>query len=142
MWSSFHGAVGATIAISSPDPVLGLGAAFVSHFVADYIGETGYKSNKQAALYEGSLLLLFALGAYLSGEFWLAVAGWIFANLPDLIDKPRRILFGKKEWFSCHNGVGLFQYKGKKLGYPVQIRLTRTQTIALNVIATVLWVIL
>jgi hypothetical protein len=139
MWSSFHASVGAAIVLATPDPVVGLGLAFLSHFVVDYIGETGYKSLKEAAFAEGNLLAIYITAASL-GDFWLLMGAWVMANLPDLIDKPRRLIWGKEEWFSCHNGKGLFQAFGKKLGYPVLCRLTYTQTVVLNIVSTLIFV--
>ena len=65
-------------------------------------------------------------------------AVWILSNLPDLIDKPLRWFFGLPEWFSCHNGKGLFQWRGRKLGYPVKAKLSRDATLAANVGGTLL----
>jgi hypothetical protein len=139
-WSSTHGAIGGAIVLITPDPVLGLGLAFVSHFVMDYIGETGYKDLKEAAFIEACLLGIYIASATL-GDFWLLMGGWVMANLPDLIDKPRRLIWKKKEWFSCHDGVGLFQWFGIKLGYPVLVRLTYWQTMLWNVGTTVLFML-
>lgn len=124
---------------ASPDPVIGAGLAFISHFVVDYIGESSIGTTKESAAIEASLLLLYIVGAWATGAFWICMIGWVMANLPDLIDKPRRIIFGKQEWFSCHNGLGLFQYKGRKLGYPIQFKITKEQTILSNISATIVW---
>ena len=126
----------------SPNP-LGAGLAFVSHFLVDYIGESGIGSTKRSATIEGALLIAYFLGAYLGGVFVLGLIGWVMGNLPDLIDKPNRWFRGKKEWFSCHNGDGLFKFKlgtkYYKLGYPVQYRITKQQTLAFNITSTVVW---
>jgi len=141
MWSSSHAAVGGTIVLATPNPVVGLGLAFVSHFVLDYIGETGYKDLREAAFFEINLLTIYIVSASL-GDFWWLMGGWVMANLPDLIDKPRRLIWKKKEWFSCHNGVGLFQWFGIKLGYPVLVRLNYHQTVTLNIGSTLLFMLL
>lgn len=140
MYSSFHGAVGAAIVLATPDPVVGLGLAFVSHFVMDYLGEKGYKTLTESIVMESCLLAIYASAASL-GNFWLLMGAWVMANLPDLIDKPLRIIGGRKEWFSCHNGKGLFQAFGYKLGYPVAVRLTYNQTVFANVASTILLVV-
>jgi hypothetical protein len=135
MWSSTHGAIGGAIVLVTPDPVMGLGLAFLSHFVMDYLGETSYKSLKEAAIVEANLLLVYICASTL-GDFWLLMGGWVMANLPDLIDKPLRIIWGKREWFSCHNGKGLFQAFGYKLGYPVALPLTYWGTMLWNIAST------
>jgi len=142
MYSSAHGVIGAMAVTVVPDPVAGLAVAFFSHFVLDYIGEASIGNTKQSALIEGALLLVYLIGAALSPSPWLYIAAWIAANLPDLIDKPMRWIFGRKEWFSCHNGKGLFQYKGRKLGYPVLYNLNYTTTLLCNIGGTVVFFLL
>lgn len=135
MYSSAHAAVGATIVVSCPDPVTGLGFAFLSHFLLDYIGESSIRKSVQ---WEVSLLIVYLLAAAVAGELLLFCAAWIASNLPDLIDKPARWYLGRPEWFSCHNGPGCFQYKGRKLGYPTIVKLNELQTITANVLSTLL----
>ena len=139
MWFSVHGTTGAAITLATGDYVLGGLVAFVSHFVWDYVGESGLKDRFHALTIEATCFAMFLVGAYLFGNFWLASFGYVMGCMPDLIDKPRRLIFGKKEWFSCHNGVGLFQYKGKKLGYPVKYPLDDLQTALLNYGVSILW---
>jgi hypothetical protein len=139
MWFSVHGTTGAAITLATGDYILGGSVAFVSHFVWDYLGESGLKDKFHATIIEATAFAMFLVGAYLFGNFWLASFGYIMGCLPDLIDKPRRLIFGKKEWFSCHNGPGLFQYKGKKLGYPVRYSLNDVQTALLNYGVSILW---
>ena len=139
MWFSVHGTTGAAITLATGDYVLGGSVAFVSHFVWDYVGESGLKDKFHATIIEATAFAMFLVGAYLFGNFWLASFGYIMGCMPDLIDKPRRLIFGKKEWFSCHNGPGLFQWKGKKLGYPVLVRLDDVQTALLNYGVSILW---
>ena len=139
MWFSVHGTTGAAITLATGDYILGGSVAFVSHFVWDYVGESGLKDQFHATIIEATAFAMFLVGAYLFGNFWLASFGYIMGCMPDLIDKPRRLIFGKKEWFSCHNGEGLFQYKGKKLGYPVLVRLDDVQTAVLNYGVSILW---
>lgn len=141
MYSSFHGAVGGAIMIAMPNP-LGAAVAFASHFVVDYIGESSIGNTKRWAVIEGSLFIAYLLAAYFGGVFTLGIVGWVMANLPDLIDKPNRLFRGKKEWFSCHNGVGLFQYKGFKLGFPVKISVSKENTLVLNFFATIVWMLI
>ena len=127
--------------IAMPNP-LGAAVAFVSHFVVDYIGESSIGNTKRWATIEGSLFIAYLLAAYFGGVFTLGIVGWVMANLPDLIDKPNRLFRGKKEWFSCHNGVGLFQYKGVKLGFPVKISVSKENTLVLNFFATIVWMLI
>lgn len=139
MWFSVHGTTGAAITLATGDYILGGSIAFVSHFVWDYIGESGLKDKFHAASIEATCFAMFLVGAYLTGQFWLASFGYIMGCMPDLIDKPRDLIFGKKQWFSCHNGPGLFQWKGKKLGYPVKYSLDDLQTALLNYVVSILW---
>jgi hypothetical protein len=142
MWSSTHGAVGGAIMMVTPDPFVGVGLAFVSHFVMDYIGETNYRDNVEAFIVELLLFVVYMAATSLHPQWWLLVFGWFFANLPDLIDKPRRLIWEKDEWFSCHNGVGLFQSFGIKLGYPVLWRLSYQNTMIWNISSTLVFVIM
>ena len=139
MYSSFHAVVGGFIMAASPNPVVGASLAFASHFVVDYLGESSVGDTKTSSIIEGLLLLIYMIGAWATGAFWVYILAWAMSNLPDLIDKPRRWFLGKEEWFSCHNGKGLFQHKGFKLGYPVRVRFTKDETLALNVTATLIW---
>ena len=121
-----------------------IGCAFVSHHVVDYIGETGYKSIKQAAIVEGFLLAFYGIAALLSDiPAWLLILAWISANLPDIIDNFRTLVLKKEKWFACHGGVGLFQItiKGKvyRLGAPVKYPLTFSQTVVSNVLAIIVY---
>jgi hypothetical protein len=141
MYSSFHGAIGGAIMIAMPNP-LGAVVAFASHFVVDYIGESSIGNTNRSVIIEGLLFAAYLLGAYWGGVFLLGAIGWVMANLPDLIDKPNRWFRGKKEWFSCHNGVGLFQYKGFKLGYPVKLKISKEQTLICNFFATIVWLLI
>ena len=136
MYSHVHGVAGAIIMVTCPDKVVGAVLAYTSHMVLDYLGETGYGDNTITGKIEFTHLATFGVLGFISGHFWLYFFGWLFGNLPDLIDKPLRIFFGKKEWHSCHNGPGLFQWKGKKLGYPVKIKFDRDDTIVLGILAT------
>ena len=139
MWFSVHGTTGAAITLATGDYILGGSVAFVSHFVWDYVGESGLKDRFHAVIIEATCFAMFLVGAYLTGQFWLASFGYIMGCMPDLIDKPRRLIFGKREWFSCHNGPGLFQWKGKKLGYPVKYPLDDIQTAVLNYAVSIIW---
>ena len=141
MYSSAHAILGAVVVAICPDPVIGLGLAFASHFLLDYIGESSIGTTKQSALIEGALLLVYLLGCSFTSSPWLFVGAWIAANLPDLIDKPMRWIFKRPEWFSCHNGPGLFQYKGRKLGYPVVYQLTKKETLTINIAAVFAFVV-
>jgi hypothetical protein len=147
MYSHVHGVVGAvaytsSVAVGSAlgstflGHVVGASLAYVSHFLMDYLGEHGYGDNKVSAMIEVPHLVTFGVLGFISGHFWLYFLGWLFGNLPDLIDKPLRLIGKKPEWHSCHNGKGLIQWKGKKLGYPVRWRLTRDETIVIGIAAT------
>lgn len=139
MYSSVHGVTGAIIMVAAPSPIIGIPLAFVSHFLLDYIGESSIGDKKQSSTIEGSLLLAFIIASLYSNFAWLALIGWVVGNLPDLIDKPNNWFRGKKQWFSCHDGKGLFQYKGKKLGYPVMVGISREQTLIVNMASVLLW---
>ena len=142
MYSSVHAATGAIIVAASPDPITGLALAFVSHFILDYIGESSIGTIKETAIIEGVLLLIYILACCITSTPWLYIAAWVASNLPDLIDKPNRILRGKKEWFSCHNGEGFFNYKGRKLGYPTVVQLTKDETLSINVASTLYFLLI
>ena len=142
MWSSAHAAVGGALMIAIPDPVVGGLLAFGSHFVLDYIGETGYNSDKEALAIETSMIVVYAMAAMTTDIPWLLAWAWIASNLPDLIDKPMKIFFGKESWFSCHNGKGLLSINNWKFGYPVVFRLTKTQTILSNILLTFLFLLI
>lgn len=145
MYSSVHGVTGAIIMVASPNPIVGACGAFISHFLWDYVGESSIGDTKESSIIEGSLLFAFLLSSGVSGLMFPAVIGWVMGNIPDLIDKPNDWFRGKKQWFSCHNGRGLFRLsiKGKtyKLGYPVAIRITKDQTILFNTFATIVWLL-
>jgi len=148
MYSHVHGVAGAVVYTASYAlfnafelPIAGhaVGAftAYITHFLLDYLGETGYGDNKISSLIEFPHLITFGTLGFISGYFWLYFLGWVFGNLPDLIDKPLRLTgIRPQEWHSCHNGPGLFQWKGNKLGYPVKIKLDRDQTIVAGIMAT------
>ena len=133
MYTSFHAATGGAIAYATGDPVIGSLGAFLSHFLFDYIGEAGYGSLKRTIAIEIPLWIVLGLSAYMLDGGGLFLLGAFMGNLPDFIDKPRRIIFGKKEWFSCHNGSGLFSCGSWKFGYPVFIPLTKQETLWANV---------
>ena len=141
MYSSVHGVSGAIIMTACPDPVIGAGLAFISHFLWDYVGESSIGNTRKSATIEGALLLAFLISLIYVGSPLLAFLGWVLGNLPDIIDKPLRWIYGHPEWFSCHNGKGLFQYKGRKLGYPVKISLTKEQTLWFNIGSTIIWLL-
>lgn len=147
MYSHVHGVVGAVVytatvsignAVGAPvwGHAVGFFLGYVSHFLMDYLGETGYGDNKISSWIEFPHLFTFGTLGFISGHFWLYFIGWVAGNLPDLIDKPLAVGFGRKQWHSCHNGKGLFQWNGKKLGYPVKIKLNRDETIVIGIVAT------
>ena len=65
--------------------------AFVSHLLADYIGESGgIKTPKQRIIFDIVPTIILFIASYFYGglyEVWLVLLGCIFGNLPDLIDK-------------------------------------------------------
>lgn len=128
--------------LTIPDPVVGGGLAFLSHFVLDYIGETGYKSKLEGFAVEVGLMAVYAMGAMATGHPWLMAWAWVASNLPDLIDKPRDLIFGKPQWFSCHNGKGFLSVNGWKFGFPVVYKLTYAQTLLINIASTFLFLFL
>jgi hypothetical protein len=152
MYSHVHGVVGAityttTYAITGSHVISGL-TAFISHFLMDYLGESGYGSDRFFLQLELSHLVAFGVLGFMSGYFWLYFLGWFWGNLPDLIDK-RLFLFykGQKQYFSCHNHpgwkvgkhrIGIFSFNDWKLGVPVKIKFDKDETVALGVMATAL----
>ena len=148
MYSHAHGVVGAIVYTSAVAVGSALGstlvghavgafAAYISHFLMDHLGERGYGDNKISAMIEVPHLITFGTLGFISGHFWLYFLGWFFANLPDLIDKPATLLGIRDHgWHSCHNGPGFFQWKGKKLGWPVLINFNRDETIVIGIMST------
>tara|TARA_R110000772_G_scaffold188838_2_gene299922 strand:- start:867 stop:1292 length:426 start_codon:yes stop_codon:yes gene_type:complete len=65
--------------------------AFISHLVADYIGESGgIKTPKQRVFFDIIPTIILFIASYFYGglyEVWLVALGSIFGNMPDLIDK-------------------------------------------------------
>lgn len=139
MYTSFHSVVGGTIMLTAPDPVSGSLAAFLSHFIIDYIGEASYGSKERTVIFEISLLIMYTISAFFFNSFLLLMLGMVMSNLPDIIDKPRRIIFGNAEWFSCHNGKGLLSVGNFKLGYPILIKLNKKQTEVINMTSIIVF---
>lgn len=155
MWLTTHGPVGSAIGLSTAvltgSVAAGVAASivggFISHFILDYIGESGIGNNKQALVHEGlgSILVLFGT-LHLSPQlFAVALIGWVFACLPDLIDKTRAFLFGLDQIFSCHGGDFLFTvtYKGEKyrLGSKILLKLDMSWTLAVNYGVSILYML-
>lgn len=134
--------------VLAPQTVVGqsvaLALTFLMHFPMDYIGERDYRGLGQTALFEFGLLGTYLAGAFLSGYFnpWWLVAAWVVGNLPDAIDKFILVPLGKKQWFSCHNGPGLFSFGSFKLGYPAIFQLTYFQTVVFNVSSILVYIVL
>ena len=149
MYSHVHGVVGAIAYTASPDPITGSIAAFVSHFLMDYLNEKNYGSDKFFLQLELSHLVAFGFLGFLSGHFWAFFLGWFWGNLPDLIDK-RLFYFHKKgqeQYFSCHNypgwkigkhRIGIFSFNDWKLGAKSIYNFTLEQTVAIGVFDTAL----
>lgn len=78
---------------------LGGTIAFLSHYILDFIGESGYKTMQELLLVECIILLYSMVVMYKSGFKFLllAIYGYITANLMDLVDKKMylAILFPK-----------------------------------------------
>ncbi len=148
MWTSYHAGVSGTIMVLAPQTVVGqsvaLAVTFLMHFPMDYIGERDYRSLGQTALFEFGLLGIYLASAFLSNyEYpWWLVAAWIVGNLPDAIDKFIMVPLGRPQWFSCHNGPGLFKIGKFKLGYPAYFQLTYFQTVVFNVASTLIFIVL
>lgn len=110
MYSSFHGNVGAAITAASfliiKDPNVALLAgctiAFASHFLMDCLNEIQYETKEKTIICESLFLLSFLLIAFLSGHFFIMIAGWIFANIPDMIDKGVILKLFNKQIMPCH----------------------------------------
>jgi len=95
MYSNVHGVAGtlivlATHAITKDTSVaiaLGGTLAFLSHDPLDRLGEKSYGSLATTIRWEGFSMWIFALAAYLSGQWPLFAVGWIAGNGMDIIDK-------------------------------------------------------
>ena len=91
MQSHVHGVIGAVTYTATyaatGSHLAAASVSFVTHFLADYLGETGYGTDKFFLQLELSHLLAFGVLGFLSGHFWLYFWGWFWGNLPDLIDK-------------------------------------------------------
>ena len=82
-----HTLAGFTIIKTFEDNLaIGIPLAIVSHFVLDYINESGL-SKKEQMYYDALPSVLIYTLALFSGNFWLFLLGSICGNLPDLIDK-------------------------------------------------------
>ena len=70
---------------------LGCLLAIVSHFLADYIGESGgIKTTKQRVIFDIVPTIILAVSSYFYGgiaEVWLVILGSVLGNFPDIIDK-------------------------------------------------------
>lgn len=81
---------------------LGCLLAFVSHLLADYIGESnGIRNTKERIVFDFIPTLICFIFAFIFGglnEVYLMFLGSLFGNLPDLIDKKLylSIFFPKK----------------------------------------------
>ncbi len=142
MRATTHGVVGGLIMISSPNIIVGAAGAFLSHFILDYLDESSQTGDRtKDSVIDISLFVIYTMTCVLSYNFVLGMIGWYMGNLPDIIDKPRRWFFGKEEWFSCHGGKGLFQFRGHKLGEKSIYRLNGIKTFALDLLLTFLFCI-
>jgi len=65
---------------------IGIPLAIASHFVLDYINESGL-SRKEQMYYDALPSVLIYMLSLFSGNFWLFLLGSVCGNLPDLIDK-------------------------------------------------------
>lgn len=129
--------------VLAPNPVVGAVGAFVSHFLLDYINEgSPFKNRVKDSALEVFFLFMFALTAYKADMLLLAMAGWVFGILPDLIDKPLTWWLGRKSYFSCHNGLGFLRIGAWKFGYPTIVQLTGGQTLFLHLVVCWSWIIL
>lgn len=147
MYTNTHGCTGAIIYAACPNKFIGAGLAFLSHYLLDYIGETGYGGKKIEYLIEGTFLAIFILLAFLSQDPMSYFIGWGMGNGPDLIDKRLLLNRNAKQYLSCHRfegwkigkyRIGIFSFNDWKLGSPVKIQFSRNQTIAAGIFATFL----
>ena len=65
---------------------IGIPLAIASHFLLDYVNESGL-TFKEKMYFDALPSLLIYIFALLSGNFWLFLLGSVCGNLPDLIDK-------------------------------------------------------
>lgn len=82
-----HTLAGFTIVTTFQDNLfIGVPLAIASHFILDYINESGL-SKKERFQFDIIPSLACYLVAIFSGNFWLFLLGSVCGNLPDLIDK-------------------------------------------------------
>lgn len=101
MYTRFHSAVGGLICCAFPN-YYGIGAAFLSHLVADIPAEYQYNTKEEMYLYEAISHGIMIFGAYLNQNTLWIIAGIFVANAIDLIDQPLIRLLKKKPIFPCH----------------------------------------
>ena len=76
MWFSVHGTTGAAITLATGDYILGGSVAFVSHFVWDYVGESGLKDRFHAVIIEATCFAMFLVGFLMAPYmFWETIFG-------------------------------------------------------------------
>lgn len=116
MYTNIHATAGTLIVLAThavtqnTETAIALGGAlaFLSHDPIDRLGEKNYGSMEISLRWEGVALAVFAIVAYLSGQWPLFAVGWIAGNGMDLIDKklglaiafPDKFKFGY--FFKCH----------------------------------------
>jgi len=121
MYTSFHNNLGMLCTYYQPN-VVGCTMAVASHFVADALNEDGDYTQAQFATIEGTLISIqisTAMNVEKVDVGWM-VAGVVCGNLPDIVYR-----LGGQHFI----GIG-------------NINLTREQTIALDVLLTVLTIAL
>ena len=130
MHANTHGAVGVTILtvtyliVKNDKKAILIGGllAFSSHYILDFIGESGYKSIKEMVLIEfGIYLYGIILMSSLGKKYLLfTIFGHFMANLMDYIDKKMYLaLFLPKEFEITY----YFHNKNQVL-YPINYKAT------------------
>lgn len=112
MYSSFHSSVGIIICLIVPGRI-GFFLAFFSHHFIDKLIQERRKNLTNFLCFELLLLCVLFTGIIAMRCYWLLL-GVFFANLMDIIDKPRYYLFNRKQIFKCH------QLEVKKKGLPIK----------------------
>jgi len=87
MFATPHTLAGFTIVTAFKDNLaIGIPLAIASHFVLDFVNESGLSKKEQLQFDVAPSLLCYAIAIF-SGSFWLFLLGSICGNLFDIIDK-------------------------------------------------------
>jgi hypothetical protein len=139
MYPNVHGVVGTICAIATykitNDYFISGFVAFLSHDLMDRLGEKHYPSTKFLLIFEGSLFAIFCFLAWQSDQTILYIIGWFGGNLMDLIDKRFGLSLINPTKYPY---MSLFKCHRRKPNFD----LTKNQTIAVGILATLILIFL